>query len=393
MSHGKRTVADAEWNGKAVLVRCDYNVPMRDGAIADDRRIEASLQTVRFLLDAGARVALCSHLGRPRGDRNPEFSLAPVAVRLGELLGVPVPLADDCIGPSVALAVSGLQPGQAVLLENLRFHSEEEANDDAFASQLATGFDAFVNDAFGAAHRAHASTVGVTRHLPAYAGFLIEKELRFLGEVLSRPAQPFVAVLGGAKVADKVGVIGNLLPLVDRLIIGGGMMFTFLRTQGCEIGRSLLSEDSLDYCAELLQSPLGKKILLPVDCIVADSVDSSAHGSVASVSLIPRDKFGLDIGPQSSQAFAEVIESAQTVVWNGPMGVFELEEFAGGTRRVAEAMAACKGTTIVGGGDSAAAVDQFGLADKMTHVSTGGGASLEFLEGKELPGVAALLDA
>lgn len=393
MGLGKKTVADTEWGGKTVLVRCDYNVPMKEGVMTDDRRIVASLPTVRHLLSSGAKVALCSHLGRPKGKPNPEYSLQPVATRLGELLGEPVPLVEDCVGDSVSRALAELQPGHAVLLENLRFHPEEEANDPDFARALAAGFDAFVNDAFGAAHRAHASTEGVTHHLPAYAGFLIEKELRFLGALLDSPERPFVAVLGGAKVADKVDVIENLLPMVDALLIGGGMMFTFLKAQGCEVGRSLLAEESVEYCRGLLSSEQGGKIQLPVDCIVADVVDATAKGSVAVVSLIPNDKIGLDIGPQTASTFADVVRKAKTVVWNGPMGVFEIEQFAGGTRQVAEAMAECAGTTVVGGGDSAAAVEMFGLADKMSHVSTGGGASLELLEGKSLPGIVALLDA
>jgi len=392
MGFAKKTVADTDWQGKAALVRCDYNVPLQEGRITDDRRIEASLPTVRYLMEHGARVALCSHLGRPKGKRSEEFSLAPVAVRLSELLGQAVPLLPDCVGPEVARVVAELEPGRAVLLENVRFHPEEEANDPDFARELAQGFDAFVNDAFGSAHRAHASTVGVAALLPAYAGFLIEKELEFLGKLLDDPARPFVAVLGGAKVADKVAVIENLLPKVDSLLIGGGMMFTFLRAKGFEIGRSLLAEGSLDYCRGLLDSPLGSKVVLPLDCVVASEVSDTAESSISLASQVPPDMLGLDIGPRTAERFGEIVRGAQTVVWNGPMGVFEIPQFASGTSEVAEAMAECHGTTVVGGGDSAAAIEQFGLADKVSHVSTGGGASLEFLEGQTLPGIAALLD-
>jgi phosphoglycerate kinase len=392
MALGKRTIADADFTGKRVLVRCDFNVPLEGGVITDDRRIVESLPTVRALLGSGAAVVLCSHLGRPKGQPKPEFSLAPVAARLAELLGQPVPLAGDCVGPERDSAVANLAMGQALLLENLRFHPEEEANDPGFAAALARGTEAFVNDAFGTAHRAHASTEGVARLLPAYAGLLIEKELRYLGEALQAPSRPFVAVLGGAKVADKVEVIGSLLPKVDSLLIGGGMMFTFLRAKGLATGRSLVAEESISYCRDVLASPLGPKVVLPSDCVVAETVSADAPTSTVAVEAFPADQMGLDIGPATAAAFASRIAEAGTVVWNGPMGVFELQPFAAGTLAVAQAMADSPATTIVGGGDSAAAVEQFGLAERMSHVSTGGGASLEFLEGKELPGIAALLD-
>lgn len=392
MALGKQTLDDADFRGKRVLVRCDFNVPFEDGRIADDRRIVESLPTVRELLEAGAAVVLCSHLGRPKGAPKPELSLAPVARRLGELLGVPVALAPDCVGPERDALVGALQGGGVLLLENLRFHAEEEANDPAFAAALAKGLDAFVNDAFGTAHRAHASTEGVAHLLPAYAGRLIEKELRYLGGALQDPARPFVAVLGGAKVADKIDVIGSLLPKVDSLLIGGGMMFTFLKAMGRAVGSSLVSEEHVELCREWLTSEAGRKLAVPSDCVVAGRIAADAETEVVPTTAIPPGQMGLDIGPETSAAFSQAIEEAGTVVWNGPMGVFELEPFAAGTRAVAEAMARSGATTVVGGGDSAAAVEAFGLAGAMTHVSTGGGASLEFLEGKELPGIAALLD-
>ena len=391
MALNKKTVRDIDVAGKRVLVRCDFNVPLKDGAITDDRRIVESLPTVRFLIEKGARVVLCSHLGRPDGAPDPRYSLAPVAVQLSSLLGKEVSLVPDCVGPGVSARVNSLGAGQVLLLENVRFHAGETKNDPAFAAQLASLADVFVNDAFGTAHRAHASTEGVARLLPAVAGFLIEKELKYLGEALDDPARPFVAILGGAKVADKIQVIDSLLPRVDRLLIGGGMAFTFLKSQGMEIGKSLLDAESLDYARRVLREH-GDKVVVPADVVAGRSLDANAVGRVCRAEEIEPDEIGADIGPTTQKAFAHIVSSAGTVVWNGPMGVFEVAAFAGGTRAVAEAMARSSAVTIVGGGDSAAAVEQMGLAEAMTHVSTGGGASLEFLEGRELPGIAALMD-
>jgi phosphoglycerate kinase len=388
----KKTIEDIEVGGKRVLVRCDFNVPLQGGQITDDRRIVEALPTIRYLLEHGAAVILASHLGRPKGGPAPEFSLAPVAKRLEELLHRPVALLSDCVGPDVEAQCAALAPGDVVLLENVRFHPEEEANDPAFARQLASLADLYVNDAFGTAHRAHASTEGVAHILPGVAGYLMQKEIDYLGKALGDPERPFVAILGGAKVKDKIAVIENLLPQVDRLLIGGGMAFTFLKAQGHEIGNSLLDEGSLEYCTRLLEDA-GEKILLPTDVVVAERLEVSASTAVVDVASIPANMIGADIGPASQKEFGGVIRSAKTVVWNGPMGVFEIATFAAGTKAVAQAMADCAGTTIVGGGDSAAAIEQFGFADKVSHVSTGGGASLEFLEGKTLPGVAALQDA
>lgn len=391
MGLDKKTVRDADVGGRRVFVRCDFNVPLENGEISDDRRIVEALPTIRYLLDHGASVILASHLGRPKGV-SPEFSLAPVARRLSELLGREVSLLPDSIGEAVEARIRVMTPGEVVLLENVRFHPEEEANDAAFAGALASLADVYVNDAFGTAHRAHASTEGVARILPAYAGFLIEKEIEFLGRALENPGRPFVAVLGGAKVKDKIAVIDSLLPKVDRLLIGGGMAFTFLKSRGLEIGRSLLDADSLSYAASVLSSA-GSKIMLPVDVVVARELSETAATEIVSVETIPADAIGADIGPRSAVQFADVVRQAGTVIWNGPMGVFEMKPFEAGTRAVAGALAECSGTTIVGGGDSAAAIELFGFADKVSHVSTGGGASLEFLEGKELPGIAALQDA
>ncbi|HRF58360.1 MAG TPA: phosphoglycerate kinase [Fimbriimonadaceae bacterium] len=390
MSLGKKTVRDADLAGKRVLVRCDFNVPLEGATITDDRRITEAMPTILYLLEQGASVILASHLGRPKGI-TPEFSLAPVAARLSELLGRNVPLLSDCVGPEVEAAVAALQPGDVVLLENVRFHPEEEQNDPAFAASLAKLADLYVNDAFGTAHRAHASTEGVAHILPGYAGFLIEKEIRFLGEAVVNPDRPFVAILGGAKVKDKIAVIDSLLPKVDRLIIGGGMAFTFLKAKGYEIGASLLDATNLEYAAALLRDH-ADKILLPVDVVIASELSETAATQVVVADAIPAGMIGADIGPATIREFSAVIEAAQTVVWNGPMGVFEMAPFAAGTREVAAAIARCAGTTIVGGGDSAAAVEEFGFADQVSHVSTGGGASLEFLEGKALPGIAALRD-
>ncbi len=388
MPIAKKTVRDVAPGGRRVLVRCDFNVPLDQARITDDRRIVESLPTIRYLLDCGASVILCSHLGRPKGV-TPELSLKPVAKRLSELLGTNVPLAEDCVGPGVEAACGALRPGQALLLENLRFHPEEEANDPAFASSLASLADLFVNDAFGSAHRAHASTEGVAHCLPGVAGLLMEKEIEFLGKALAAPERPFVSVLGGAKVQDKIGVIDSLLPRVDRLLIGGGMAFTFLKAKGFEIGGSLLDESNLDFARDVLESSQ-ERVLLPEDVVVTDDLADGSDAAAVTSSEIPSNKIGADIGPQARDSFAEEVRTAGTVVWNGPMGVFENPAFAGGTRALAQAIAECPGTTIVGGGDTAAAVERFGFADRISHVSTGGGASLEFLEGKELPGVAAL---
>lgn len=391
MPSDKKTVSDLDLAGKRVLVRCDFNVPLDGSRITDDTRIVASLPTIWYLLENGASVVLCSHLGRPKGGPEAKYSLAPVAQRLSELLGVAVPLFPDCVGPEVTALCKALRPGQVALLENVRFHAEEEANDPIFALQLGSLADLYVNDAFGTAHRAHASTEGVAHVLPGAAGFLMQKEIEFLGKALANPARPFVAVMGGAKVEDKIKVIENLLPKVHRLLIGGGMAFTFLKAQGFEIGTSLLDESGLGFCKNLLASS-GDKIGLPTDVVSAKQFKADAEHRVCGSGEMHPDEMGLDIGPATSAAFADAVRSAGTVVWNGPMGVFEMPAFAEGTKAVALALAECPGTTIVGGGDSAAAAEAFGVADKVSHVSTGGGASLEFLEGTELPGLAALQD-
>ncbi len=391
MALDKKTVRDVDVRGRKALVRCDFNVPLDGTTITDDRRITEALPTIKYLVENGAAVVLCSHLGRPKGGPEPKYSLHPVALRLSELLHKDVPLMPDCIGPIVDKHVANMKSGEVVLLENVRFHGEEEKNEPSFAAQLAHGKDLYVNDAFGTAHRAHASTEGVARLLPAVAGFLIEKEIRYLGEAVTDPARPFVAVLGGAKVADKIKVIENLLPKVDRLLVGGGMAFTFLNAQGFEVGKSLLDDSSIEFCKGLLQHSSGK-VMVPVDAVIAPTMSEDGPVTVVDANKMPPEEMGLDIGPRTSQHFSDVIRSAGTVVWNGPMGVFEMEAFSEGTRNVAHAMAECKGVTIVGGGDSAAAVEKFGVADQVTHVSTGGGASLEFLEGIELPGIAALMD-
>jgi phosphoglycerate kinase len=388
----KKTIRNLEVQGKRVLVRVDFNVPMRDGQISDDRRIRESLPTIQYLLERGAKVILMSHLGRPKGKRDPQYSLRPVAQRLSELLGRPVRFLEDCVGEAVEQAVQAMAPGEVALLENLRFHPEEEANDADFARALARLGDLYVNDAFGSAHRAHASTEGVAHHLPAVAGFLMEKELRYLGSILTQPERPFVAILGGAKVHDKIGVIRNLLPKVDRLLIGGGMAFTFLKAQGYEIGRSLLDSDSLEFARRVLQEA-GQKIVLPVDVVVAPSPEAETQAQVVPVDQIPPDQMGLDIGPQTVARFREIVRLARTIVWNGPLGLFERAAFAEGTRGVLQAVAESGATSILGGGDTAAAAEQLGFADRITHISTGGGAALEFLEGRTLPGVAVLMDA
>ena len=376
-----------------MLVRVDFNVPLENGGVADDTRLQAALPTLRFLIDRQAKLVLCSHLGRPKGKPNPADSLGPVADRLGQLLEKPVQMAPDCVGPAVERLIDAMQGGDVLLLENLRFHPGEEANDATFARELAAAAEIYVNDAFGSAHRAHASTAGVAAFLPAVAGFLMERELSFLGRALADPARPFVAILGGAKVSDKIAVIDRLLSKVDRLLVGGGMANTFLKALGKEIGLSLVEENKLDVAKGLLQRG-GDRLELPVDVVVADRFDAAAERRTVTVDHVPATWRILDIGPRSIQRFAQHLEKARTVVWNGPMGVFELAPFAAGTLALARTLAALRGaTTIVGGGDSAAAVKQAGVADRITHVSTGGGASLEFLEGKELPGVAALLEA
>jgi phosphoglycerate kinase len=393
----KKTVSDVDVRDRRVLVRVDFNVPQDDsGAITDDTRIEAALPTIRCLIERGARVVLMSHLGRPKG-ADPKWTLEPVARRLSELIGQPVRMLADCVGPEVEAAVQALGPGQVVLLENVRFHPEEEKNDLAFAGQLARLGDLFVNDAFGAAHRAHASTEGVTRYLPAVSGFLMAKELEKLGGALENPRRPFAAVLGGAKVSDKIGVIENLLPKVDVLLLGGGMANTFLKAQGLEVGKSLVDPERVDAARETLRRAReeGRRLELPVDVVVTDDFKHPTRVETVPVNAIPADMLAVDIGPETVGRFREALQGAQTVVWNGPMGVFEHPKFAEGTRAVAAALAEIAegdANVIIGGGDSAAAVEQMGFAGRMDHISTGGGASLEFLEGKVLPGVAALQD-
>lgn len=395
----KLSITDIDLHDKRALTRVDFNVPFdKDGSISDDTRIVASLPSIRHMVERGAKVVLMSHLGRPKGKPNPEFSLRPVALRLAELLGRPVGFAPACIGTDTEALVAAMRPGDVLLLENVRFHAEEEANDPAFAAQLARLGDVYVNDAFGSAHRAHASTEGVARLLsPAVAGLLMQKEIDYLGKAVGNPARPYTAILGGAKISGKIDVIQNLMEKVDTLLIGGGMMFTFLKAKGLEIGSSLLEEDKLELAANILRDAEehGKTLLLPVDTVVADRFADDAEQRVVSVDGIPADMMGLDIGPETIALFARHIKASRTVVWNGPMGVFEMPNFAKGTLAVAHAMvdATNEGaTTVIGGGDSAAAIAQAGLEDQVSHVSTGGGASLEFLEGKELPGVLALTD-
>ena len=389
-----RSVKDVDVSEQRVLVRVDFNVPLSAaGQVSDDTRIEAALPTIQYLLDHKARVILMSHLGRPQGKVKPELSLRPVAAHLGQLLQQPVAFAADCVGPVAQEAVAALRPGEILLLENLRFHAAEEANDPAFAAQLASLGDIYVNDAFGTAHRAHASTEGVTHHVPlAAAGFLIEKEVAFLGRALQEPERPFVAVLGGAKVSDKIAVVQNLLGKVDSLLVGGGMANTFLAAQGKQLGRSLVETDRIALAQEILQAAAEQQvdIHLPVDAVVAASLEAES-GQVVSVEQVPAEAMVLDIGPETVRRYAAVLASAKLIVWNGPMGVFERPAFAAGTNALAEAVAAADAVSIVGGGDSAAAIVQAGLAESITHISTGGGASLKFLEGKELPGIRALL--
>jgi phosphoglycerate kinase len=392
----KVSIADLDLTGKRVLVRVDFNVPLNEKQeVTDDTRIRAALPTIRHALGQGAKVLLISHLGRPKGKVVPSLSLAPVAARLSRLLGKPVAMAPDCMGDAVQAAVAALQPGQVLMVENCRFHAGDEKNDEAMGRALAELCDVFVNDAFGAAHRAHASTVGVTKFVPVSAcGFLMAKELEYLGRAVTNPARPFVAVLGGAKVSDKIGVLKNLVSKVDALLVGGGMAYTFLKAQGMEVGASLLEADKLDMARAILNEARAKGItfLLPMDHVVAERAEATAATQLADSTAIPPGWMGLDIGPKAREAFAKLIRGAKTVLWNGPMGVFELAPFREGTFAVARAIAASGATSIVGGGDSVAAVTQAGVADKITHISTGGGASLEFLEGIELPGVAALTD-
>ena len=391
----KRTVKDVDVRGKRVFVRVDFNVPMDEHQnITDDKRIRAALPTIEYLIDQGARVILASHLGRPKDQPEDKYRMDPVAQRLADLLGQEVTKVDDCIGAEVEEAVAALKDGEILLLENVRFHPGEKKNDPNFAKALAALAKVYVNDAFGAAHRAHASTAGVADYLPAIAGFLLQKEIETMGKALENPERPFVAILGGAKVADKIGVISNLLQKVDTLIIGGAMAYTFFKAQGHEIGSSLLDKESLLLARELMEDAKkrGVKFLLPVDVVIADRFAADAAHEVVDADQMKAGWMGLDIGPHSVELFSQEIKTAKTVVWNGPMGVFEMPAFAGGTKAIAEVMAESSAITIIGGGDSAAAVEQAGLADKLTHVSTGGGASLEFLEGKALPGVEALND-
>ncbi len=390
----KKTIEDINVAGKRVLVRCDFNVPLKDGVITDDKRIVESLPTIKYLLGQGAKVILCSHLGRPKGEFNMKFSLAPVAARLSELLGFEVKIARDVIGASAKELAANVEAGKAVLLENVRFHKEEEKNDPAFAKELASLAEIYVNDAFGTSHRAHASTAGVADYLPAVCGYLIQKEISIMGKALNDPKRPFVAILGGAKVSDKIGVITNLLEKVDTLIIGGGMAYTFMKSLGYSIGTSLLEEDKVELAGQMMKSAQekGVKFLIPVDNKVGDAFDPNCNSQVVESKSIPEGWMGLDIGPKTEQLFADAIKGAGTVVWNGPMGVSEWDHFASGTIAVAKAVADSGAVSIIGGGDSAAAVEKLGFADKMTHISTGGGASLEFLEGLELPGIACLND-
>lgn len=392
----KKTIKDVDVSGKRVLVRVDFNVPLKEGQITDDTRIQAALPTIKYLIEHGAKIILMSHLGRPKGNPNPDMSLEPVAARLGQLLKKDVifPASDAVVDNSVRERLADMKDGDIALLQNTRFRPEEEKNDDAFSKDLASLGEIFVSDAFGTVHRAHSSTVGVAKYLPAVSGLLIEKEIEYLGQAVNDPERPLLAIMGGAKVADKIILIENLLKKVDVLLIGGGMAYTFLKAQGYEIGKSLLDEENIDVAKGLLEKAeeMGVKMLLPVDCVCAEKIEEGVETKTCSVSSIPSDMMGLDIGPKTRELFADQVREASTVVWNGPMGVFEVDLFAEGTKRVAEALAAAKAITVIGGGDSAAAVKKFGLTEAMTHVSTGGGASMEFLEGKELPGVAVLQD-
>ena len=396
MNYNKKTIMDVDVAGKKILLRCDFNVPQdkATGAITSDKRIVAALPTIKYLLDQGAAVIACSHLGKPKGEWKEKLSLAPVAVRLSQLLGQEVIFAKDVVGDDAKAKAAALQGGQIMLLENLRFDPREEKNDPSFAKELADMAELYVSDAFGSVHRAHASTAGVAAFLPAVSGLLVAKELEIMGGALNDPKRPFVAVLGGAKVSDKIGVINNLLERANTIVIGGGMAYTFAKAQGGSIGKSLCENDKLDYALEMIEKAKknGVKLLLPIDTVAADNFSNDAKRMVVSTMAIPDDYEGMDIGPETTKLFCDAVKGAGTVVWNGPMGVFESENFAAGTRAMAQALADSGAVTIVGGGDSAAAVEQMGFADKITHISTGGGASLEFLEGLELPGVACLLD-
>ncbi len=390
----KKTVKDIDVSGKRVLVRCDFNVPMKDGVITDDIRITSALPTIKYLIENDAKVILMSHMGRPKGEPKPEFSLKPVADRLAQLLGMDVVFAasDVVVDDSVRAKADELKPGQVMLLENVRYRKEETKNEEPFTGELASLGDIFVNDAFGTAHRAHCSTAGLAKYMPSVSGFLIEKEVKFLGDALEDPQRPFLAIMGGAKVGDKIPVIENLIKKVDSLIIGGGMSYTFFKAMGYEIGKSILDEESIDLAKELMKKAedAGVKLLLPVDTVCAKEFDNDSESGVFDRDSIPADMMGMDIGPKTVELYKTAIAEAKTVVWNGPAGVFEMPNFAAGTKAIAEALASSGAVTIIGGGDSAAAVEQFGLADKMTHISTGGGASLEFLEGKDLPGISCL---
>lgn len=397
MKFNKKTIEDINVKDKRVLVRCDFNVPLKDGKITDENRLNGALPTIKYLTENGAKVILCSHLGKPKGEPKPELTLAPVGKRLSEMLGKEVVFAADnnVVGENAKAAVANMKSGDVVLLENTRYRKEETKNEENFSKELASLAEIFVNDAFGTAHRAHCSTVGVTEYLDtAVCGYLIQKELQFLGDAVENPKKPFVAILGGAKVSDKINVINNLLDKVDTLILGGGMAYTFLKVQGFNIGDSLLEEDKLEYAKEMMEKAehKGVKLLLPLDIVMADKFAEDAKPVVTQNPEIPDGYMGLDIGPKTSKVYADVIKQAKTVIWNGPMGVFEFASFANGTLEVAKAMAESDATTIIGGGDSAAAANQLGFGDKMTHISTGGGASLEFLEGKDLPGISALND-
>lgn len=393
----KKTIEDINVRGKKCLVRCDFNVPLKDGKITDENRLVGAMPTIKYLIENGARVILCSHLGKPKGEAKPELSLAPVAARLSEMLGQEVVFAADAnvVGENAKKAVAQMKDGDVVLLENTRYRKEETKNEEGYSKELASLAEIFVNDAFGTAHRAHCSTVGAGQFLEErVCGYLIQKELDFLGSAVENPVRPFLSILGGAKVSDKLGVINNLLEKVDTLIIGGGMAYTFIKALGHEIGTSLLEEDKVAYAKEMMDKAQAKgvKLLLPVDVVYADRFAEDAQPHITEGRDIPADCMGLDIGPKTRELFAKAVKESKTVVWNGPMGVFEFENFANGTKAIAQAMADVDATTIIGGGDSAAAVNQMGFGDKMSHISTGGGASLEFLEGKELPGIVALDD-
>ncbi|AVP54911.1 phosphoglycerate kinase [Clostridium tetani] len=397
MAFNKKTIEDIDVKGRKVLVRCDFNVPLKDGKITDENRLMGALPTIKYIMEKGGKVILCSHLGKPKGEPKQELSLAPVAKRLSELLNKEVlfPADNEVVGENAKKAVENMKDGDVILLQNTRYRKEETKNEETFSKELASLADIFVNDAFGTAHRAHCSTVGVTEFVAtSVCGYLIQKELKFLGNAVENPQRPFIAILGGAKVSDKINVINNLLEKVDTLIIGGGMSYTFQKAQGYTIGSSLLEEDKIDYAKEMIEKAKekGVKLLLPVDNVAAEKFAEDAEAIITEDQNIKEGYMGLDIGPKTSKLYAEEIKEAKTVVWNGPMGVFEFEKFAKGTIEVAKAMAESEATTIIGGGDSAAAVNQLGFGDKMTHISTGGGASLEFLEGKELPGIAALND-